>query len=397
MGPDSARSGIYTDVRRLLQLTTSNRSTSSGAEPGELRRSGSCRNLRLRSGNLPAAMRMLALGTWLFLGLSTMASAGGCCAGESGVAEPGASAPSNYLAGVSTATALPEWLFRSSLPMPAEYTIRHVVPEVRVEFSVIDKAGRPAPEVSPADVEVFEDEIPVERFMISVRPDQLPLTLEIMLDASDSFRKTLPTERDPVSQLVRAVQHSGRDLTFLTALDQETRTWTAGDEQLASLFDWTEHRSGHSSGTILYDALYSACRNHMDFNQGGEPRRHLLVVVSDGLDTQSLHQLSDVIQIAQQTETRVFTVTSHRGRTPLVGDWPLQRIAEETGGQAFVAHSGRELVEALAQIEREAAVQYLLTFRPVDNAPGFHSLRIKLRAFREARIQARQAYYTPGD
>ncbi len=381
MGRVSVGHRMQPDIGRLLPRATSHRFISGWAEDCESRRRDMSRTGSRLSRNLLAAWRGLALGGLLLLAASAMASASPYCPGEPGVATAEAGEQVPYMGVFSPLAALPQWLLRGSSPTPAEYTIRHVVPEVRVDFSLLDKAGKPMPEVSPNDVEVFEDDRPVSQFLISVQPDQLPLTLEIMLDTSDSFRKMLPTERATVLRLLGVVHQPSRDQALLTAFDRETRTWTASDDQLATLFDWIEQRSGprtgQGSGTILYDAIYNACKNHMGFSDGGESGRYLMVVVSDGQDTQSAHQFSDVIRMAQQTGTRVFTLTAYRGRTPLLGDRLLQRLAAETGGQAFVAACGGQLVEALAEIEREAGLHY----RPSELFPHFQGAWLPLRAY----------------
>ena len=91
--------------------------------------------------------------------------------------------------------------------------------------------------------------------------------------------------------------------------------------------------------TSLFDAVWQFC----DEKMRSAPGRRVLVLVTDGGDTYSRANMRDAIDIAQRTETTVFTISTKAGFLSTVpgveagqvadaNDRVLQTMAEETGG-----------------------------------------------------------------
>jgi hypothetical protein len=59
----------------------------------------------------------------------------------------------------------------------------------------------------------------------------------------------------------------------------------------------------------------------------------------------------------------------------------------------YVAPSARNLAAAFTQIEQDLRTQYYVSFAPQQDKPGFHSLRVQLRAPGKLEVRARQGYY----
>jgi len=68
-------------------------------------------------------------------------------------------------------------------------------------------------------------------------------------------------------------------------------------------------------------------------------------------------------------------------------------LAEESGGRWFVAQSSKELDATFIAIEQELRTQYYVSFPPPQGTPGFHNLRIEVRAPQKVKVQARRGYY----
>jgi VWFA-related protein len=64
------------------------------------------------------------------------------------------------------------------------------------------------------------------------------------------------------------------------------------------------HFGGSSVGGTLYDAIYLASTLEMK----GQPGRHILVVVTDGVDRDSKETLADAVDAAQTTHTAIFAI-----------------------------------------------------------------------------------------
>jgi VWFA-related protein len=134
--------------------------------------------------------------------------------------------------------------------------------------------------------------------------------------------------------------------------------------------------------TSLVDAMYAGLIQA----EGGE-RRSLLIAFSDGVDTSSWLEPATVIQVARQSATVVYGVSTA---------WPppalLERVASETGGEVLDA-SSRRLDRAFTDILAEFRQRYLLTFSPEPPpSAGWHTLEIRVKRGR-ANVKARPGYF----
>ena len=99
---------------------------------------------------------------------------------------------------------------------------------------------------------------------------------------------------------------------------------------------------------------------------------------------------------AQRSEIQIYALNIHSKRVFTRGDGVLQRLADSTGGQLYIASSAKELAEVFAQIGRDLRTQYFISFPAQQAAPGYHSLRVEVRNSRALAVHARQGYYALG-
>jgi VWFA-related protein len=173
----------------------------------------------------------------------------------------------------------------------------------------------------------------------------------------------------------------------------EIKTWQAPTTDLQQLFDAIGRLKEPGWGTRVFDALYAACSGSLSTAGDGTSVHRAIIVLTDGDDTDSLHGLDDVIAAAQRSEIQVYSLTIHPKRAADRGDRVLQRLADATGGRLYVVTSARSLGAAFAQIEQDLRTQYYVSFPPQQSTPGFHSLRVQLRAPGKLEVRARQGYY----
>ncbi|PYS70979.1 MAG: hypothetical protein DMF69_11855 [Acidobacteria bacterium] len=121
------------------------------------------------------------------------------------------------------------------------------------------------------------------------------------------------------------------------------------------------------------------------------PGRRVLVLVTDGGDTYSRANQRDAIDIAQRTETTVFTISTKAGFLSTVpgveagtvansGDRVLQTLAEESGGISFFTGDMLSLERSFTRISKELRAQYLVTYNPANkNYDGnFRKIDVRL-------------------
>jgi Ca-activated chloride channel homolog len=303
---------------------------------------------------------------------------------------------SNYSRSPLTASpsGLPD-LADTSDHLPANspgYTFRHDVPEVRLQFTVADERGRLIRDLSPSDVEVFDDQSEVKRFSDFERDDNLPLQLGLVLDTSDSVKRVLPQEKRAAVDFLERVMRPQTDVAYVMAVAGDVKTWQKSTPNRQALVDAIDRLKEPGWGTRIFDALYSACSPKTETNEGKNVHR-AIIVLTDGDDTDSLHTLQDVIAAAQRSETQIYPLTIHSRKIVTRGDRILSYLAESTGGRLYVANSAQALDASFAEIEQDLRTQYYVSFPPQESTPGYHSLRVEVRSPRKLEVHARQGYY----
>ena len=282
-------------------------------------------------------------------------------------------------------------VFAASLRGESTTAFRRTVTEVAVTLVATDGSGRSVSTLSPADIAVLEDGRPVPNFALRAAVDN-PLRLGIMLDLSDSTKKSWPLAEallpDFLRQLIRP-----EDQAVLVAFDSkiEIQEMISDAQPAATLI-----RSIRGGGpTALLDAVYSTC-GHPTFGAQGEPRRSALILFSDGEDNLSLHDLDQTIANALSRGIAVYTISVHRSAAKTQGDAVLRKLAESTGGRSFVVKEARQMRAALVTITDDLRNYYLLYYKAPPESGVREYRRVLVIPTRNTGplLRYRQGYYT---
>ena len=345
---------------------------------------------------------MLIGGLSLALCGATLVGVGEWASGRFSNAEPEgrpsapAPASSSMPSRVAGMAPLPPALPDTSDHLPANspgYTFRRDIPEVRVQFTVADQQGRAIRDVASSDVRVYDNQAPVGSFNEFEREDNLPLQVGLLIDTSDSVKRVLPEEKAAAARFLERVLRPQDDTAFVMGVGGEFKLWQAPTADRLALLEAIHCVQEPGWGTRFYDALYSALDERIAVPANGQLQHQALVILSDGDDNQSVHDLRDVMAAAIRSEAQIYALTIRPRKTAARGDGVLQRLAEATGGRVYYARSSKELDGAFAQIEQELRTQYYVSFSPQQATPGFHSLRVEVHAPHALQVHARQGYY----
>lgn len=283
------------------------------------------------------------------------------------------------------------WAIASSV-VPG-YTIRRDVPEVRLHFSVADERGRLVHDLLPGNLRIRDNRRIVLTLREFSRLRDLPLQIGVLLDVSDSVRKTVVREKSASQLFVQQVLRPQTDNAFLMAVGSEVKLWQPSTGDPVALTRAIERIQQHGYVTNLYDGLFAACRGQFLENVEHPLAQRILVLFSDGVDTGSLHALADVVTIAQHNEIQVFALSVHSRRLSPSGDAILRHLAEQTGGGFYVANSVKDFPAIFAAMDQQMRTQYSVSFQPVEQTPGFHSLQLETVGPQKLQVHARQGYY----
>ncbi len=278
-------------------------------------------------------------------------------------------------------------------------TFRSGVDLVTVAVVVRDSKGRLVRELKRDQFEVLDQGIP--RVITEFRPDQAPLTVALLFDASGSMRVASKMEAaKQVAAHVMAWLQSGRDHVALYAFDTsltELKPFSTEKGDLAkSLADVEPFGM-----TSLHDAIAETARRVAE--HGGSHRA--VIVFTDGVDTSSRLTAPEVSGIASRIDVPVYVLAvttpidapglraslSPDPQRPATGN--LADLAAWTGGWLHVCTDGRPAEASIAarEVVSELRHQYLIAFEP-GGQPGWHPLEIRTRD-RTLIVRARSGYF----
>jgi VWFA-related protein len=274
-----------------------------------------------------------------------------------------------------------------------EFTIRRTVPEVRLQFTVVDENGHLQKAISGNDLQIFDNRLAVRRIRDFSRTEDLPLDADILLDVSDSVEKTSLRERQLIQYFVTRIVRPQTDRVALMAFSRDVALWQRSTGDRDALSRALARIPEHGSITYLYDSVYRTCLEQFAPPQAGDPAQRILLLITDGEDTGSLHSLADAISAAQRRDIQIYALSVHSARQLPPGDNVLKQMTEATGGQLYVAATEKDFPALFASMEQQMRTQYFVSFQPVDQTPGFHTVQIGLAGGGKLQVRSRKGYF----
>jgi VWFA-related protein len=275
-------------------------------------------------------------------------------------------------------------------------TIRHTVNEVNVVFTVTDKHGHYVKDLKKENFKVVDDNKPPAEIRSFHAETNLPLEVGLLVDASNSVRDRFKFEQEAATEFLNQTIRPKYDKAFVVGFDvtpEVTQDFTDSTEKLS--IGVRALRPG--GGTALYDALYFACRDKLMKAQHDGPVRRAIILLTDGDDNQSHVTREEAIEMAQRAEVIVYTISTNLSGAGHHGDKVLERIADATGGRAYVPFQLNEVANAFAAIQEELRSQYAVSYKPADFLPNgrYRTVEILALGQKGMRVRSRHGYYAP--
>ena len=263
------------------------------------------------------------------------------------------------------------------LPQPQGETERVTARIVRLPVTVLDKKRQPISGLTINDFVVYEDKQPQKIEGFFDEQSALPIYVTVLMDTSYSTAGKLRFEQEAAKDFIYTVIRVRKDKVAFGTFDDEVHLLQDFTDQLDLLDKAVDSIKKPGEQTSLYDAIWLACDEKMRNVQG----KRVIVVLTDGVDTNSRAFLRDAIDIAQRTETVIFAISTKAGFAGVVPgvaagqvkndvDKDLDRLCAETGGQAFFTGDMVALERSFTQVARELRSQYLLTYKPTRPFDG---------------------------
>ena len=130
---------------------------------------------------------------------------------------------------------------------------------------------------------------------------------------------------------------------------------------------WALGRLQPEGGTALYDSILFSLLQY-----DGEPGRRALIVITDGVDSESRADPRRTIELGERLGVPVYIIAmsagAGRGRYPGAGPLEAQARSEltlvtgPTGGRMFHVVTDEQVIAAFDRIQEELREQYILTY-----------------------------------
>lgn len=259
---------------------------------------------------------------------------------------------------------------------------------VEVTVTVTDGNGRLVTGLAKDDFQVFEDG--VEQSITQFTDQRVPVSLGVLIDASDSMRGQPIVEAGAaVDRFVELLVPD--DEVFVATFNHRPRLaarWTTPPTAVRKSIEGLKP----SGGTAIYDAVAETSKLF-------ERRRHVraaTVVISDGADTASERSLYQAIEVVRRNDAFVYALaidSAGARQSTRVNPETLREITGLTGGYTEVVRSAADLGPATERIADELNKQYMLGYsstRPPDGA--WRPLRVRVR-HGDYLVRARRGYF----
>ena len=259
---------------------------------------------------------------------------------------------------------------------------------VSIFATVTDAQRRLIPGLTQDDFAVFDNEKPqpVVYFDNSIRP----INVVVMLDTSGSMTLTIDLLKAAAEQfLLRLLpEDKGRVGAFNDKIQFNAR-WSSDRDQMIT----DAKNLDFGNGTRLWDAA-AASLDELKAIDG----RKVILLFTDGDDTESKIRLSTVMDRARAEEVMIYTIglESKFLGTTTKPDGGLRKLAEETGGGYFELKRATDLAPTFTKVAQELHSQYVIGFTPMALDNKVHKLLVKMKQ-PGMTAQARRSYLAAGD
>ena len=285
-----------------------------------------------------------------------------------------------------------------------DFKLKVDVQLVMVDATVRDRSGRPMETLRREDFRVFENGL--EQTVQSFSRDEYPLAVALVVDRSGSVAPYMNELRQAAYRALHQLKRGDQVCLFTFAGDvQRLEDLTTDRQRIANRIGTIQAGGGTNIVDGLFDAVYYLSLVARD-------RRRVVILISDNENTtRPRSSQSEVIRLAMESETVIYSVKTVGEGTPLTRRIPVWvgslgkddlvgKIAHETGGEIIDAGATGSLDSALATVITRLKLRYTLGYNsPNPTKDGsFRKIDVRLnerygRPDSDYIVSARRGYY----
>ena len=273
-------------------------------------------------------------------------------------------------------------------------TIRVNVDLVVLHATVQNRRDTLVSGLGKEDFQVYEDGVLQEIKFFS--HEDIPVTVGLVVDNSGSM---IPKRREVIAAALAFARSSHpEDQMFVVNFNENVSFGLANDTPFTDKEAQLEaalSRIAADGMTALYDAVAAA----LEHLKKGNRDKKVLIVISDGADNASKHNLAEIMAMAEQSDAIIYTLGLFQQEDPDRNPRVLRRLARATGGEAFLPGSVKHVVPICERIARDIRNQYTIAYVPANRKQDgtYRVIQVKAGAPGRGRllVRTRAGYYAP--
>jgi Ca-activated chloride channel family protein len=261
--------------------------------------------------------------------------------------------------------------------------------------TVVDRKGEYLTDLNAEDFEIVEDgqKQTLKYFARGTDLESGPeMHVGLLFDTSGSMTEDIKLSRSAAVKFLNTLSEA-KDMT-LVDFDTEVRVAKYGQRDFPRMVERIRSRTPDGN-TALYDAMGV----YLD-GASEDDGRKILVVYTDGGDTQSTISFGDLMTLLRASDATVYPVGFlEHSRGHIEERAHLMQIAEATGGQAFFPTTMKDIEAAydkvVAQIRAQYSLAYTSTNTKQDGAWRKVEIKVSRPDLKGTKILARRGYFAP--
>ena len=264
---------------------------------------------------------------------------------------------------------------------------------VNVVFTVTDDDGRFVKDLTRDQFRILDNNRPPKEITSFEPQTGLPLRVGLLVDASNSIRDRFKFEQQAATDFLQQMLNPDSDKALVLSFDEQyelVQDFTNDIDKLSA----GVRKISPGGSTALWDAVYYTCREKLMKEGSSNPVRRVIVLISDGSDTQSHVYKQEAIDMAQRAEVAIYTISTGLGFERGEGDHNLKLLADATGGQAFFPLKIDDVESAFVRIQHELRSQYSISYKPDNFVPNGQYRTISIKTMPKSfKVRAKRGYY----
>lgn len=244
---------------------------------------------------------------------------------------------------------------------------------VELYTAVVDRKGRPVPDVPREDFTVFEDGVEQEILRFE-RVENLPIYAGLMIDNSISMAEELDEAIKGGLRFFEKVITPKDRAAVITFNNRPTLAvrFTSQNEVLAGSLQGL----AAEGETAIYDSLIFALHYF-----GGVKGKRAIILITDGEDSRSKYQFDEALDYARRSGVTIYPVGLNLSSRNTGIRMKMERLANETGGRMFFVSRASDLERVYGIVEEELRSQLLIAYQSSKegNDGKFRAVEVKVK------------------